>query len=104
MSPMDRGELKDTGQIETVSALPHLVEIESHVANETGMAFFNTFVAMGGEGTMARWYAAEPRLVGADYIHPMPGGAKIVGGLLYRALRDGYNEYKLRELKQRMAQ
>lgn len=103
MSPMDRGELKDSGVIETVKALPHLVEIETRVAAESGVAFFNTFQAMGGEGTMARWYAAEPRLVGADYIHPMPGGAKIVGELLYRALRDGYNEYKLRQLKQKMA-
>ena len=49
---------------------------------------------------MARWYAAEPRLVGADFIHPMPAGAKIVGELLYNALRDGYNEYKLRKLSQ----
>ena len=47
---------------------------------------------------MGRWYAAEPRLVGADFIHPMPAGAKIVGELLYRALRDGYNQYKLRQL------
>ena len=50
---------------------------------------------------MARWYAAEPRLVGADFIHPMPAGAKIVGELLYNALRDGYNEYKLRQLNER---
>ncbi len=104
MSPMDRGERNEQGEINTVRALPHLVDIETRIAAETGMAFFNTFQAMGGEGTMARWYAAEPRLVGADYIHPMPGGAKIVGELLYRALRDGYNEYKLRELKNKMAQ
>jgi lysophospholipase L1-like esterase len=68
------------------------------------VAFFNTFQAMGGEGTMARWYAAEPRLVGSDYIHPMPAGAKIVGELLYGSLRDGYNEYKLRQLKSRQPQ
>jgi hypothetical protein len=80
--------------------LPRLVKIESTVAGEEGVAFFNTFQAMGGEGTMARWYSAEPRLVGADYIHPMPGGAKIVGELLYSALRDGYNEYKLRQLRE----
>jgi lysophospholipase L1-like esterase len=104
MSPMDRGELRDSGEIETVRALPHLVDIETRVAAESGVAFFNTFQAMGGEGTMARWYNSEPRLVGADYIHPMPGGAKIVGELLYRALRDGYNEYKIRELKEKMAQ
>jgi lysophospholipase L1-like esterase len=101
MSPMDRGERNDRGEIETIAAMPRLVKIEAKVAEETGVAFFNTFQAMGGDGTMARWYAAEPRLVGSDYIHPMPAGAKIVGELLYDALHDGYNEYKLRQLKSR---
>jgi lysophospholipase L1-like esterase len=101
MSPMDRGERNDRGEIETIATMPRLVKIEAKVAEETGVAFFNTFQAMGGDGTMARWYAAEPRLVGSDYIHPMPAGAKIVGELLYGALRDGYNEYKLRQLKSR---
>jgi lysophospholipase L1-like esterase len=101
MSPMDRGVRNDRGEIETIDTLPRLVKIEARVADEMGVAFFNTFQAMGGDGTMARWYAAEPRLVGADYIHPMPAGAKIVGELLYGSLRDGYNEYKLRQLKSR---
>jgi len=98
MSPMDRGEKNAAGEIETVQVLPRLVSIESRVAGETGAAFFNTFEAMGGAGTMARWYTSEPRLVSADFIHPMPAGAKIVGELLYDALRDGYNDYKLRQL------
>jgi lysophospholipase L1-like esterase len=99
MSPMDRGEKNEAGEIATVPILPKLVSIESHVAAETGVAFFNTFEAMGGSGTMARWYTSEPRLVSADFIHPMPAGAKIVGELLYNALRDGYNDYKLRQLE-----
>jgi lysophospholipase L1-like esterase len=98
MSPMDRGERKLAGEIQTMPVLPRLVQIEARVAADNGAAFFNTFEAMGGQGTMARWYAAEPRLVSADFIHPMPGGAKIVGELLYNALRDGYNQYKLRQL------
>ncbi|MGH9558781.1 MAG: GDSL-type esterase/lipase family protein [Bryobacteraceae bacterium] len=102
MSPMDRGEKKPDGTIGTISTLPRLVNIEARLGAATGTAFFNTYEAMGGAGTMARWYAAEPRLVGADYIHPMPGGAKIVGALLYEALRDGYNQYKLRQLDTRV--
>ena len=91
---------QEAGEIDTIAGLaaPGGHRIEAGVANDTGVAFFNTFEAMGGEGTMARWYAAEPRLVGADFIHPMPAGAKIVGELLYNALRDGYNQYKLRQL------
>jgi lysophospholipase L1-like esterase len=98
MSPMDRGEKNDQGEIATIAAMPRLVNIEQRVADENGVAFFNTFQAMGGAGTMARWYTSEPRLVGADYIHPMPAGAKIVGELLYGALHDGFNDYKLRQL------
>jgi hypothetical protein len=84
-----------------MATLPREVKIETGVAKETGVAFFNTFQAMGGEGTMGRWYNSEPRLVGSDFIHPMPAGAKIVGELLYNALRDGYNEYKVRQLGER---
>lgn len=94
MSPMDRGIRSSTGEIITVPALHRLVTIEQRAAADEGVAFFNTFQAMGGEGTMGRWYAAEPRLIGADFIHPMPRGAKIVGELLYEALIDGYQRYK----------
>jgi lysophospholipase L1-like esterase len=104
MSPMDRGELKPDGTIGTVDALPRLVRIEKELALRLGVAFFNTFEAMGGSGTMARWYAAQPRLVGADYIHPLPAGAKIVGELLYRSLREGFQDYKLATLREREQQ
>ena len=97
MSPMDRGEKDTNGGISTLPALPRLVAMEQKIAFEQGVAFFNTFEAMGGEGTMARWYAAEPRLVGADYIHPMPAGARIVGELLFSAFRQGYEQYKMQD-------
>jgi lysophospholipase L1-like esterase len=103
MSPMDRGERKSTGEIETIASMPRLVDTEARIALDTGVAFFNTFEAMGGQGTMARWYSSEPRLVGADYIHPMPAGAKIVGELLYSALHDGFKQYKVQTMKERLA-
>ncbi|MBI4875613.1 MAG: hypothetical protein HY822_13350 [Acidobacteria bacterium] len=104
MSPMDRGKRESTGEIGTVPALPRVVAIEQRVARESGCAFFNTFQAMGGSGTMGRWYQAEPRLVSADFIHPMPAGARIVGNLLAKALVDGYNKYKLERMRPRLAQ
>ncbi|MBI1790592.1 MAG: hypothetical protein HYR60_23930 [Acidobacteria bacterium] len=103
MSPMDRGERQAGGAIGTMATIPRLVAIQQQVAMETGCGFFNTFQAMGGPGTMGRWYEAEPRLVGGDFIHPMPGGARIVGGLLYQALLDGYNRYKVQRMQERFA-
>jgi len=103
MSPMDRGVREAGGTIGTVAALPQLVAMQAKLAAENQCAFFNTFQAMGGPGTMGKWYMAEPRLVSADFIHPLPSGARIVGTLLYQALVDGYNSYKLKQLRQQVA-
>lgn len=103
MSPMDRGVREAGGTIGTMPSIPHLVAVQAKLAAENGCAFFNTFDAMGGPGTMGKWYLAEPRLVSADFIHPLPAGGRIVGTLLYNALMDGYNAYKLRLLRQTAA-
>jgi lysophospholipase L1-like esterase len=103
MSPMDRGTRETGGEIGTLPTIPRLVTIQQRVAIDTGCGFFNTFLAMGGPGTMGLWYQAEPRLVGGDFIHPMPAGAKIVGNLLYQALFDSYNQFKVRRMHERFA-
>jgi lysophospholipase L1-like esterase len=97
MSPMDRGQRDSSSRITTVPALPRLVEIQRRTALEMDCAFFNTFQAMGGEGTMARWYDSSPRLVSADFTHPLPAGARKVGVLLDQALESGYRKFKARE-------
>lgn len=99
MSPMDRGVRNEEGNIQTAATIPQVVAIQQKVALEMKVAFFNTFAAMGGSGTMARWYASNPRLVGGDYIHPMPAGAKLVGDLLFEGLEEQYRMFKLRELR-----
>ncbi|MBA3973995.1 MAG: hypothetical protein C0504_07225 [Candidatus Solibacter sp.] len=104
MSPMDRGVRETGGQIGTAPALPRLVAIQAKVATEEGCAFFNTFEAMGGPGTMGKWYMAEPRLVSADFIHPMAAGGKIVASLFYDSLMKGYNLYKLKRLRSTLAE
>lgn len=99
MSPMDRGVRDEEGNIKTAATIPQVVEIQQRVARDMKVAFFNTFKAMGGPGTMAKWYSSNPRLVGGDYIHPMPAGAKLVGDLLFEGLEEQYRMFKLRELR-----
>ena len=94
MSPMDRGTRDDSGEIVTPPVFPRLIAIQRNVAADTGCAFFNTFEMMGGAGTMAKWYRDQPRLVNADFMHPMPAGAAIVGRLVEEALVKGYAGYK----------
>ncbi len=92
MSPMDRGE-RNGDAITTMLAIPEIVAIQQRVAEQTGCGFFNTYQAMGGNGTMARWYDRHPPMVGADLIHPSPQGARIVAQLLTGQLLIGYERY-----------
>jgi lysophospholipase L1-like esterase len=92
MSPMDRGE-RSGDQITTMRAIPEIVAIQQRIAEQTGCGFFNTYQAMGGNGTMALWYNRHPPMVGADLIHPSPQGARIVAQLLTGQLLIGYERY-----------
>jgi lysophospholipase L1-like esterase len=95
MSPMDRGERTGLDDIRTMSTIPEIVAIQRQVAAEMHCAFFDTYDAMGGDGTMARWYGASPRLVTADLLHPTPQGATIVASLFVEQLGLGYNRWKM---------
>ncbi len=95
MSPMDRGQRQGLDDIETMSTIPEIVDIERQVAIETHCAFFDTYDAMGSRGTMARWYAANPRLVTADLLHPTPQGAAIVATLFVQQLSLRYDRWKM---------
>jgi hypothetical protein len=43
---------------------------------------------------MAKWYAEKPRLVSADFLHPMPAGAARVAELYEQALMQEYERWK----------
>jgi lysophospholipase L1-like esterase len=94
MAPMDRGVRNDDGDIVTIPSIPTLVATQRRVAQAEGVAFFDTFVAMGGMGTMARWYEDKPRLVTGDFTHPTYTGAQQVGAMLVNALLKDFAAFK----------
>ncbi len=94
MSPMDRGERGGLNEIHTMRTIPEIISIQKRVAGDLHCAFFDTFNAMGGDGTMSRWTASKPRLVTADLIHPTPQGALIVAEQLISNLDLGYTRWK----------
>ncbi|MEO6804367.1 MAG: GDSL-type esterase/lipase family protein, partial [Granulicella sp.] len=96
MSPMDRGERSGIDEINTMATIPRIVAIQKRVAFDTHCAFFDTFDAMGGDGTMSRWYAGKPRLVAGDLIHPTPQGAFIIAQIFVKNLNAGYDSYTAR--------
>jgi lysophospholipase L1-like esterase len=94
MAPMDRGVRDDDGDIVTIPSIPTIVATQRRVARSEGVAFYDTFAAMGGMGTMSRWYDDRPRLVTGDFTHPTYVGAQQLGTLLVNALLKGFGDYK----------
>jgi lysophospholipase L1-like esterase len=94
MAPMDRAERDATGTIGTMPSIPKIVAAQRKLALELGCAFFNTYAAMGGEGTAARWYQADPRLMTGDFTHPTRTGADRVARLLVGALQQQHEGWK----------
>ena len=90
-APLDRAEQRD-GRLVTRRVMLDLVAIQRRVALSHGAAFWNTFEAMGGEGSMVRWYRARPQLGGPDLTHPTPRGAQVLGDMLSGALIQAYEK------------
>ncbi len=90
VGPMDRGKHSPGGAIITRPTIPRLVAAQRRLAAETGCAFFDTFTAMGGEGTVAHWRETKPTLMGGDLTHPTWQGSEIVGSLIHDALLRAY--------------
>lgn len=97
MAPLDHGE-REGNRIVTRSIVTKLVEAQRAVAEAEGCAFFDTYAAMGGEGSMGRWVRSNPALGSGDLSHLTHHGHKVVGGMLYRALVAGYVEYRQRNV------
>jgi lysophospholipase L1-like esterase len=98
VGPMDRGMRGAGGQIVTRPMIRKLIAYQRNLAAELNCAFFDTFTAMGGEGTVAKWFVAHPRLMGGDFTHPTAQGSEIVGSLIYDAIIKSYEEYKNRRI------
>lgn len=92
MSILDKGE-RDGGRIRTRARVPRMVQVQREIALAEGCAFFDTYEAMGGEGTMRRWYSNSPRLVTADLGHLTASGSRVMGTLVYRALMKGFDDW-----------
>lgn len=92
LAPLDRAEKNESGAMRTKPIIKKLVECQKKVAAEANVGFWNTFEAMGGEGTMATW--VKKGLAGSDLTHPSPAGGEILGDLLYKAITSGYEAWQ----------
>lgn len=93
LGAMDRARKQDD-QLITVPIIPHIVREQEATAREAGCAFWNTYEAMDGRGSMAKWVRRGRGQ--ADLTHPTGYGAEILGRWIYGALIRSFNEYRSR--------
>jgi lysophospholipase L1-like esterase len=87
-APLDQAERDERGRVRTLGPLTRIVTAMRSAAEAEGCAFFDTFEAMGGEGSMARW--SRMHLASSDYRHATPAGYRVIGNLFYQALLEGF--------------
>jgi lysophospholipase L1-like esterase len=90
-SPLDRAEKDDSGNYRSVRVIVRLVDLQREIARDHGVAFFCTWCAMGGKGSMGKW--VEKGLGGSDLTHPTPAGASVIGDLFFKSLVTGYGTW-----------
>jgi lysophospholipase L1-like esterase len=89
-APLDQAKLNNRGRVVTMETVPRIVAAQRAAAAASGCAFYDTFAAMGGEGSMRRWYRSRPRLALGDFRHATPAGYEVIGNMFYKALMRGF--------------
>jgi lysophospholipase L1-like esterase len=91
ISTMDRAA-KQGDEIVSVRVIPSLVAEQRRVAADVGCAYFDTYRAMGGKGSMPIW--VRRGLGQADLTHPTGAGAERIGNWVYGAVMREYAAWR----------
>jgi len=87
--PPDRADVSLAG-----SKMPAMIEAQRRAALEVGAAFWNSYGAMGGRGSMDLW--ASQGLGQGDRVHLTSAGYQRIGSMFYEDITAAYKKYLAR--------
>jgi len=87
--PPDRGDVALAG-----SKMPAMIEAQRRAAIQVGAAFWSSYGAMGGGGSMNAW--ASMGLGQGDHVHLTKDGYLRMGTMFYEDVMDAYKKYLTR--------
>ncbi|HVK77788.1 MAG TPA: GDSL-type esterase/lipase family protein [Kofleriaceae bacterium] len=82
----------------TPAILPLVIATQREAAARNGVAFFDSFAALGGADRMDVMFHLEPPLAYSDHVHLTQPGAELWGQHLVDALLAGYDAWKRQAL------
>lgn len=93
LGPPDR-EFRTGKSWTTHPRIHDVVRIERAAASSQGCAFFDTFAAMGGDGTAHAWRQRSPAASRPDHVHYTPFGYRALSDAYAMALMNAYTTWK----------
>lgn len=93
----DREFKDEDGNLHTMPGVKNLIQYQQNIAAKAGIAFWNLFEAMGGEGSIKRMVEARPAQANLDYTHINFHGGKALAIKLYETLIYGKEQYDKRK-------
>lgn len=85
----DRG-VKHNGAVISMPTVANMIDAQRRLAKEKGILFWDTCLAMGGQGAVVEW--AKNKEINKDYIHLSRNGGNRLGSLFTEALEKKMNE------------
>jgi lysophospholipase L1-like esterase len=98
LSVGDRSSNK-TGRLETMNAVPAMRNAQRAIAEQTNIAFWDMYEAMGGKNSMVQFVQSKPPLAAKDYTHLTFKGGRLLAGSLVKSLLYGMEKYEQRKKK-----
>lgn len=93
----DREGKLDDGELHTLPGIKALVRYQQELAADNGVAYWNLYEAMGGEGSMTAMVNAKPSMGRMDYTHINWLGGEKLAGIFFKALTWGQQQYEKRK-------
>ena len=96
MSVSDRS-VKKTGEYQTMESIPLMVETQRKIAQQSKIAFWDLYTAMGGENSMINLVDSKPSLANKDYTHLNKSGGKKIAGIFVQTLLYELEKYEAKK-------
>jgi hypothetical protein len=96
MSVSDRS-VKKSGEYQTMESIPLMVETQRKIAQQSKIAFWDLYTAMGGENSMINLVDSKPALANKDYTHLNKSGGKKIAGIFVQTLLYELEKYEAKK-------
>ncbi len=93
MSVGDRGNKNNDGTVSTHPGVQPMIDAQRDIAQKSGVVFWNTFNAMGGENSMVNFVRHKPPMASSDYIHIRHLGGSKIAEELFESLMNEKNRF-----------